>query len=299
MNGPSAPRRRFYLALRLLLAGVLLGLILRRTPPAEIGEVLVSASPGLLAAGTALGVAFGLLKVLRWRWLLGRLGVPCSVGRALYSYLGGMALGLTTPGRLGEVGRSLYIAGQDRVLLTGAALVDKVFDVSVIFAVGGVGCAAHGLALPAVGMFVASVVLAAVPASIRRICERVARPLRALDRPTVALAMLQAGVAFLMTALQFHLFLSAFGPAPAGATLFVLPLMILSNLVPLTVSGVGIREWASVLLFRRYGIPAAVAVTVAWLVYLCNSLLPGLAGAVLAPKGFSRVAVSDAREAAR
>jgi len=34
--------------------------------------------------------------------------------------------------------------------------------------------------------------------------------------------------------------------APIAVTVHVLPLMVLSNLVPMTISGVGVREWASV-----------------------------------------------------
>lgn len=303
------------IALRVALTAVLLFLVLRHTPPGDIAFALGSAAPHLLLAAAGLGALFTLLKVRRWEWLLRRLGLECTEGEALHSYLGGMALGLTTPGRLGEVGRSLYFAGGDRTFVTGAALLDKVFDVSIVFAAGAAGCAANGLAIPAACLWVAALGLAsflALPASglaavtrlvpspfARRIAERLAEPLTKLDRRTLVGAYAQSAAAFATTVLQFHVCLCAFGPAPPGVTLFVLPLLILSNLVPITISGVGVREWASVLLFSRYGIDAAVAVSVAWLLYACNSFLPGLAGALLAPQWGGGAARHEAGEALR
>jgi uncharacterized membrane protein YbhN (UPF0104 family) len=313
MNVPASARtKRARVALRLVVAAVLLFLILRHTPPDEIAETLVSASVAPLLAGAALGAVFSALKVFRWGWLLGRLGVPCGEGEALRSYLGGMALGLTTPGRLGEAGRSLYLRG-DRAFVTGAALLDKVLDVAVILAVGGAGCAANGLAVPGAAFLLGSAALivaialpprvllgttALLPAALRSAAARMIGPLERMNRATLAKALAQAVGSFLVTALQFHLFLAAIAPAPAGATLYVLPLMILSNLVPITISGVGVREWASVLLFRRFGVSAAAAVAVAWLIYLCNSLLPGLAGAAMPPQWTVEAAEPRRREVA-
>jgi hypothetical protein len=157
----------------------------------------------------------------------------------------------------------------------------------------GASALAAGILLPARAVEGAARAIPFAPA--RRLAEKLARPVADARPGTRALALLQAGGAFVITAAQFHLYLSAFVKAPALATVFVMPLLALSNLIPVTLSGVGIREWASVILFSTYGVTGAVAVNVALLVYLSNSLVPGTAGAVLAPRW--RVAVQGADRA--
>lgn len=283
---------------------LLLALILWKVPIHTIAAALSSASPLPLAIGIGMGAVFLSLKVFRWGWLLRAVGVECSAAEALYSLLGGMAVGLTTPGRMGEVARSLYLPRSDRVFITSTALLDKVFDIVIIVAVGGAGCVMNGFPLPGVAMFLLAAALVTPPflptallarltdmvplAFARRIAGSLARPLAHITAGRICLALLQAVASFGVTMIQFQLFLSAFGPAPVGATFFVLPLMVLSNLIPITLSGVGVREWASVLLLSQYGIPEAAAVNVALLIFFSNSLTPGLIGALLAPRWRTR-----------
>ena len=297
----AAPSRNAVpLLLRLGLTILLLALILRTVSLREIVAALRGASPWPLACGAAFGVVFSALKVFRWGWLLRRLGAPCTAAESLYSYLGGMAVGLLTPGRVGEMARAMYLRTGDRAFVAGAAFLDKVFDVTVVLIVGAAGCAMQGLAIPAAALALAALALylliflparvldrltGLVPiAAARRVASSLSQPLARAGGGTVLLGALQAALTFAAVMLQFHLLLSAFGPAPAGATLFVLPLVVLSNLIPLTISGVGVREWASVILFRQYGVGGPVAVNVALLLYVFNSLLPGLAGSLLSPR---------------
>ncbi len=302
------------LALRAGITVLLLVLILRKVSFAEIAGALGSARLAPLLGGLALGIAFATLKAYRWGWLLRRLGVPCGEAEAMRSYLGGMAVGLTTPARVGEIARAFYLAARDRAFVAGAALLDKALDVAVILAAGVFGCAAQGYALPSAALAAGAAALIAIPLLPAGALERLARPLplgparrhvEALVRPagrivprSLALGLGQAAAAFALTAIQFDLYLSAFGPAPPGATLFVLPLLVLSNLIPVSLSGVGVREWASVILLGRYGIRGAVAVDVALLVYLSNSLAPGVCGALLAPRWRAAI-VSPASRAAQ
>ena len=297
MNGA---RKTAWLLARVALTVALLALILRKVSPGEIAGALAGAAVWPLVAGLALGAGFTAVKAFRWGWLLRRLGIACAPNEALRSYLGGMAVGLTTPGRVGEVARSLYLAAPDRAYVSGAALVDKVLDVTVIVTAGAAGCAAQrfftaaallalfavalvtGIFLPARALRAAARAVPFAPA--RRLAERLVRPAAEVRHGTRALALLQAAGAFVLAAVQFHLFLSAFVAAPARATVFVMPLLVLSNLIPVTLSGVGVREWASVILFSTYSVPGAIAVNVALLVFFSNSLVPGLAGTALAPR---------------
>jgi uncharacterized membrane protein YbhN (UPF0104 family) len=291
-------------AARIGLTIALLGLILYRVPLSDLVAALRDAADLPLLAGLALGGLFVALKVLRWGWLLRCMGVACSWAEALYSFLGGMAVGLITPGRVGEVARSLYLRTEDRGFVSGAALLDKIFDVSVIVAVGAIGCASHGLAktaaamgLVALGLFGAPLLPTAVLdgltriipiAPVRRLAEKMTEPLKRLTALQLVTGSLQGVASFAVTMLQFQVILNAFDTPTRhpgfAATLFAFPLIVLSNLVPITLSGLGVRENVAISLLAQYRVPAAVAVNTTLLVYAANSLLPGLVGALLAPR---------------
>jgi uncharacterized membrane protein YbhN (UPF0104 family) len=61
------------------------------------------------------------------------------------------------------------------------------------------------------------------------------------------------------------------------------PLVILTNVLPLTVGGLGIREGAAAALLSHYGVPTAEAALAAFLMFAINTALPGLVGALLLP----------------
>ncbi len=294
--------------LRLGLTAALLTLILWKVSPHALVEAMRGAQGAPLAAGLLLGLGFVTLKVIRWGWLLRCVGVACTAAEALYSFLGGMAVGLVTPGRVGEVARSLYLRASDKGFVTGAALLDKLFDIAVIVAVGAAGCAVGGYPGTAalMGVLAAGLILgpmlpepvldsliALVPvAALRRMAAKLAAPLARLSRGQIALGLMQGALSFAATMIQFHVFLSAFDSSdrhvPFSATLFAFPLVVLSNLVPLTLSGLGVREGVAAYLLAPFGVPGAVAVNTALLVYASNSLLPGLVGALLAPRWKAR-----------
>lgn len=290
--------RASLLVLRLVLAGLLFGLVLRKAPLAKILAAISTAAPLPLLLGCACGILFTSLKVFRWRWFLGRLGVACTLRDALHSYFGGLAVGLITPGRVGEVARSLYLPSGDRAYLTGAAFLDKLFDLLVIILTGAMGCAVQGFAKTALLLLLGACAIATlfflpgratskitrrVPL-VRSVIEATARPIADAGPATFGWAFLQAVGTFGVAVVQFRFFLSAFVTAPLVAAFFVFPLMTLSNLIPITISGVGVREWASIILFSVYGVSAPIAVNVALLLYLCNSLGPGLPGILCAPR---------------
>ena len=314
--GTLVPRgsRRLQL-LRLLATVLLLGLIVYEISFRAILSTLASAEVRPLALGFSLGVVFLLFKVIRWWWLLGRVGAEATPREALRSYLGGMAVGIVTPGRVGEAARSFYLPRGDRAYVSTVAVVDKVLDLTVIVAVAAVGCALQDLNVAALILAAVAVGLASIGVlpgrllsflvelvpweAARRLGRSVVGGVGAIGVWTHLLGLAQAVFPFAVTIWQFELYLGALGSSRPGAAFFVLPLMILSNLVPITISGVGVREWAAVILFQRFGVESAVAVNVALLIFVSNSLAPGMTGALLAPRIHGERSPSSDSEARR
>jgi len=80
--------------------------------------------------------------------------------------------------------------------------------------------------------------------------------------------------------LQAYLLLLAFQPVAVTTILMVFPLILLTNLVPLTIGSLGIREIAAIYLLSQFGIPAGVAVSVSLLLFLFDTVIPGVLGSL-------------------
>jgi uncharacterized membrane protein YbhN (UPF0104 family) len=64
--------------------------------------------------------------------------------------------------------------------------------------------------------------------------------------------------------------------------LFVFPLVLLTNVAPVTLSGLGLREGTAIALLALFGISSAAAFNATFLSYLLNSVAPAVVGAVYA-----------------
>ena len=80
--------------------------------------------------------------------------------------------------------------------------------------------------------------------------------------------------------LQAYLLLSAFQPVAVTTILMVFPLILLTNLVPITIGSLGIREGAAIYLLSQFGVPATIAVSVSLLLFLFDTIIPGVLGSL-------------------
>jgi uncharacterized membrane protein YbhN (UPF0104 family) len=77
-------------------------------------------------------------------------------------------------------------------------------------------------------------------------------------------------------------------PIPPGSHLITVPIVSLSTMIPITLSGVGLREGAWTLLLARFGISAADAVAYSLLYFACWMVVAGSGGLVFSLKGTER-----------
>ena len=80
---------------------------------------------------------------------------------------------------------------------------------------------------------------------------------------------------------QFYLLVSVCCEISLEATGFAFSLMILSNLLPISVGGIGVRESVAALVLHSFGVDSAAAINAAFLSYVTNTVVPGLVGAAL------------------
>lgn len=291
----------------LRLAGpVLLAIVVWRTPDrAAIARAVLSAEGWPLALAAALNVPNVHLKVVRWQAILRARGIHYGARRAWASFLSSLYLGLLTPGRVGDVLRAQYLRHDLGVPYgegVASVVVDRLLDLYVLAVFvaagavryapvlgGGLGVVTWaGLAATVLGPLVLL-----VPGVAEALAGRVAARLSPGSGAGRFLEAVRAQVGrpllftlpvtvatFAVNYLQGFLIARALGlPMSFVDAACLLAIASLLGLLPISISGVGVRELFFALAFPLLGFSPAAGVTFGLLVFFVVYL-------VVVPAGF-------------
>lgn len=237
------------------------------------------------------------LYVAKWRAILVRMGHAIPFRHAFVAYLGCFPIRFLTPLKVGEVLKAVYLnrrLGLRMEVALASVAFDKATNVAVVsaFAIAGtigLDLGIHrGVALAIlVPLFLVTsmsrvqrVVLSVlrwIPGRASEFAERLLDAFHGIPPlgriPIWGLTI----VIVLLEALVYDLCAKTMGVAvPYGFVLFVMPLIILFANIPITASGVGIREAAIVYLCAPFGPPERL---LAW--GICVSIIDHILVVVL------------------
>ena len=238
-----------------------------------------------------------LVGSLKWHKIIRAEAQGLTYYEAVRAFLGGTFFGLLTPGRLGEFGKVVLIRQGRLPILSGIALLERILDVEVliIMALWGVwsifGPQAFAVALViSVGgaWFIASnrlkqQVLRAV-LLLAPFKNKVAMVVGGMCAVTPATLTKCAGLRFLACSIdlfQFYLIANSFDSVKFLDVVAVYPLIILSNLIPLTIGGIGIREAMSMYALSFFHVSLETAVSASFLLFAINTFIPGITGGLI------------------
>ncbi len=288
------PRWLSRLMQALLLAG--LAYLLWRTVDIQLALTLLAGADLRLLLGAALLLTVQtLLSALRWRVTAARLGIELPLGQSIREYYLSQVVNQSLPGGvLGDVGRAIRARGQAGLLASGQAVVFE----RIAGQIGLVVILMTALALNAVhpggltwptgittALWMALFVMLAC-AGLARLFRQSAlgRGLTRFHHAVLARPVLlrQAGLSLgtaLCNVTAFAICAAAVGaPLPLLATAALVPMILFAMVLPLSISGWGLREGAAAVLFPLAGLSASagLAASVAFgLTYLAVTL-PGL-----------------------
>lgn len=292
--------------IRYVMTLFLVALVAWRVHPERLSGAVASARPGFLLPALALTIPFLYLKSLRWYVMLREAGVRAGFGEAAMSLVGGMGLALLTPARLGELVRAAYLRDGQKLKIGGLVMIDKAFDVLVLAGLSIAGAWVligiwAGLALA--GATVIGLLAAYHPRPVMRALERVGASLplqskteqiwssmEALSPWNTTTYVVLTALSFAVVLVQFGLVLLSWRGWSLDIVFLTFPLVVLTNVLPITIGGLGVREGAAAVLLAHYGVSPAHAVLAAFLMFFMNTALPGLLGAVILPVSGARVA---------
>lgn len=280
----SIPWKQFFISL-----GVV-GVIISRVRFAGLREAFRNLEMGSLFLALFCLLVLLFLRAYKWHRLLAAAGNG-HLRLSLRSLFGGFALGLITPGRLGELGRCAFVRREERALVAVLTVFDRLLDFwalltavsASLFLLAPRPAAIFGVAvwlalLPVVMSFPALIShLSKLARNSRRFrghfVGAVGMPL--VETPRFALLAVGAMSAELAS---FFFLLRAFFPAEFSTALATYPYIVLAGDLPVSFSGVGVREGAAALLLSLYSVPttAAVDASLLWLVF--GMLLPAAVG---------------------
>lgn len=289
----KAKNRIFSAGLKLVVSALLLFLIVRKAGPANVMGQLRSVDAGLFLLSAAGYILIAWLVALRWRMLLEN-RFPA---RKLFSlHLIGMFFNTILPGTMGGDAVKVYYLYRDTGLAGasfGSVFLDRFLG---LFARLVLGLASGMIAfneLKVIGMQWAVPVLFCVflAGSVVVFRFRIGKRFPAVadfyeyvrSRLTRKQVMLKA---FLLSLVIQALLIAtiatvalSLGRRLSFTELFVfVPIIMTVMIVPLSISGFGVREGAFVVLFGLTGISPSVSVSIAFLWFLSTAAasLPGL-----------------------
>ena len=276
----------------------LLAIILWKVNPQQFWDEGHKLNLTNLLVAMVLTVPFLILKALRWHALLRAGKCRATFAESFISLVGGMGVALLTPARIGELTRAAYLSEPRKVRVGALVMVDKVYDLIVLalLAVPGAWLLVNPLlAVAFAGIGLGGVYLAMRPSGLRT-AFRLCKPLPFYKKADDVMArfaefpgsvglvcLLYTFGSFLIVLAQYWIILRAWNVGGLDVVVYCFPMVVLSNVIPLTVAGLGTREGLAILLLNHYNIARSVAGTSAFLMFFMNTALPGIAGAVVTP----------------
>jgi glycosyltransferase 2 family protein len=305
-----------------LLGPALLVLVLLKMPDRRaVFAAISSAAWAPMLAATLLNLVNVHFKVIRWQVILKARGIRYPLRRAWAAFLTSVYVGMLTPGRVGDVLRIQYLRFDlDVPYAEGLAsiVVDRLCDLYVLAVFVAVGIVRYSPVIAGklawvtwggVGGIVFGPLLFFVPGvaekTMGRLYERLAGKGKAADfdlflaalranlgRPLLKTLPLTA-LAFLVNYVQGWIIAWSMGlPMTFFDAMCLLAIASLLGLLPVSVSGVGVRELFFSLVFPLLGFRPEAGVTfgllVFFVIYLVNIAIGAVAWQVAPPPAAPR-----------
>jgi hypothetical protein len=290
-DAPLAKRPPIGMILKIAATVVILALVLYSLDLDKLSGALSAIDWHWLVLGSVASALFVSLRIIKWRELTRTNGMSASGKEIARTALLGLAVGLITPVRLGELvgvapfpradrGRAILSHGYDRLYELFAVLV---FSLPAAFLLlGWTGRLASVAIVATYGLGIAMAQSAYWRTkfggfSVLRKVPKLEALLSAIIVTSPVYWMLS--IAYFLTGyLLLMCFIVGIEPIHNWQAVFILPVVTLSNLISITVGGLGVREGLAAALSPSVGLAPEVAAAAFFLSFFSTRLIPGIIG---------------------
>jgi glycosyltransferase 2 family protein len=271
----------------------------------KVLEEIHSAKWGFLIVAAILMIGGTALRAVRWRALLNGLAIHVPMSQLIYFYFAGSFFNLFLPSGMGgdAVKMAMLARHTGRVPeAIGTTLVDRAVGLWVLFALALAALPFSYALLPAatisaiaaisvVGVVGGAVIMgtALLPWLGSKVRLPKQQKLERFYHSVSGLGYAALGRACLVS-LVFNILLIAFimlialsmdVHLPVGVYMLFTPILSLALTMPISISGLGTREAAYIVLFGALGVSRELAVAMSLINYFLNNVLVGLMGGLL------------------
>jgi hypothetical protein len=260
-------------------------------------EVVRASWRGLgLAEGLGIVLVFLVsmgVRAFRWWWALWGLKLAGEPVRLIRNFLWGVLAGSVTPMRVGELWKLAELGGEGalgerRILAASALALEKGMEVLVLGSFVMVGlwrdipelwpvAVLIGLGwLFGVSLGILAFPVGWLPGKLKNLAKSL---LGARDGLSFKTRLQLLGLSYLAQGLNMlggYFVYSAFGSVPFWRFFFGMPLATFSTLIPITISGIGLRELTAMAVLGGESYTPDAAAVAASLVFLGANILPSL-----------------------
>ncbi len=279
--------------LTLLVGIILFTVILLYIDLGETLKVLGGISPLMLVLLILLRIGYVIMKSFAWRCFLKAKKISFSLKESVRAYSAGLLLGMVTPGRIGDVIRVGYLKEKSVPIKKslGTVIIDRVFDLSLLFSLGyismmtlpdifgqdvtrigiiaGIVAAIGAIVLLSKKHIEKIIIVIIRKATPKRLNIRAEKEFKELFRECtsfegkwISIGLGASLLSWLIYYVQMYIGALALGISVSFVYIIVvISVAGLVNLIPLSVSGIGTRDIAFIILFGLIGVSKEVAVS--------------------------------------
>ncbi|MCK5599464.1 flippase-like domain-containing protein [bacterium] len=286
---------------KLFISALLLFFIFRKFEFSKFLNVVGNANIRYLILALLITALIIAIKSFKWMLLLKSSGIKVSFINSFRSITGGMALGIMTPGRVGEVSRGLFLSVGKETEIGGLVFVDRFIDLLsitlfslwgvikiirnpaiVLFTIGLSGGILIFLFIKSLRLYISKTGTRSkskIGCKIHQFVSHYGK----VKRNTIFVVLLFSLAMYFLVFTQFYLLVNGFDHIEFIAILKTAPLIQFMSVVPITLFGLGLREGTAIYLLSPFNVTETAAFNASFLSFAFNILLTALIGAFFLP----------------
>lgn len=283
---------------RLGVVVILFSILIYNIHPAEILTAIKDARPLFLLYAAVLMIPNLLLQIFKWQFVMRDLKPKVSFKTVAVSLFGGFFLGVSTPGRTGELARGILIPDHSTVKIASLSIVDKGFSQLMVY-LSGLTALCFIIPWPFKFIpFLVQVVIVVVVFNIHRLepklekflhrftnSERVDHALAAFDTLSTrtVLGLFCFTIPFYLTfTFQYYLLIRCFTDLSLIDGLKSVPLIFFFNtMLPIAIGDFGVKEFFAVHILTYVGISGGPAFSATVTHNVLTFIVPGFIGGIV------------------
>lgn len=220
-----------------------------------------------------------LIQFWRWKYLVSSYSTDYQNRDLIPSFFAGFAFRLMIPGGHAELSKVFLLPGKKRGKVVAFGM-ERIFQsiIKIILAVGLL--VVHFPQYKVISILIILITIGAyfVLPHVKYLTGLYEKQV-SYHSVFIKSIWYSAGVYAVML-IQYYILLRQAYPISFAATAYTVVYLWSAGLVPISISGLGVREGLAVYFFSLYGVPAAFSVATSLFLFVFNAILPALAGII-------------------